>query len=85
MLGTPYIRDLIQRDQLADLREATARALEQGLQTFDQHLYRLLESGRISLSEALKFADSRTDLSLKVKLERGFAAEDNEHKVMRDF
>jgi twitching motility protein PilU len=85
MLGTPYIRDLIQRDQLGDLREATGRALEQGLQTFDQHLYRLLESGRISLSEALKFADSRTDLSLKVKLERGFSAADNEQKVMRDF
>lgn len=85
MLGTPYIRDLIQRDQLSDLREATGRALEQGLQTFDQHLYRLLEGGRISLTEALKFADSRTDLSLKVRLERGFSAEDNEHKVMRDF
>ena len=78
MLGTPYIRDLIQRDQLGDLREATGRALEQGLQTFDQHLYRLLEGGRISLSEALKFADSRTDLSLKVKLERGFGADESE-------
>ena len=85
MLGTPYIRDLIQRDELEELREAIARAAEQGLQTFDQHLFSLLEAGRISLAEALKFADSRTDLSLKVKLERGFSAEDNEHKVMRDF
>ena len=84
MLATPYIRDLIQRDQLDDLREATARALEQGLQTFDQHLYRLLEGGRISLAEALKFADSRTDLSLKVKLERGFGAGDGDIKVLRD-
>jgi len=84
MLATPYIRDLIQRDQLDDLREATARALEQGLQTFDQHLYQLLEAGRITLGEALKFADSRTDLSLKVKLERGFGAEDGELKVLRD-
>ncbi|MDA7086670.1 PilT/PilU family type 4a pilus ATPase [Pseudomonas sp. SA3-5] len=84
MLATPYIRDLIQRDQLEDLREATARALEQGLQTFDQHLYQLLEAGRITLAEALKFADSRTDLSLKVKLQRGFAAEDGELKVLRD-
>ena len=84
MLATPYIRDLIQRDQLDDLREATARALEQGLQTFDQHLYRLLEAGRISLAEALKFADSRTDLSLKVKLERGFGAGDGDIKVLRD-
>ena len=84
MLATPYIRDLIQRDQLSDLREATARALEQGLQTFDQHLYRLLEAGRISLTEALKFADSRTDLSLKVKLERGFGHDEGDIKVLRD-
>lgn len=84
MLGTPYIRDLIQRDQLSDLREATARAQEQGQQTFDQHLYVLLETGRIALAEALKFADSRTDLGLKVKLQRGFSAEDNELKVLRD-
>lgn len=84
MLGTPYIRDLIQRDELESLREATARAAEQGLQTFDQHLYALLEDGRISLSEALKFADSRTDLSLRVKLQRGFSADDAERKVLRD-
>ncbi|MEX6500487.1 PilT/PilU family type 4a pilus ATPase [Pseudomonas zhanjiangensis] len=84
MLATPYIRDLIQRDQLSDLREATARALEQGLQTFDQHLFQLLEGGRIALAEALKFADSRTDLSLKVKLERGFGHDDGDIKVLRD-
>lgn len=84
MLGTPYIRDLIQRDQLDELREATARALEQGLQTFDQHLFTLLEEGRIDLTEALKHADSRTDLSLRFKLERGFSADDAEMKVLRD-
>src|SRR5690606_5681685 len=84
MLGTPYIRDLIQRDELDQLREATARAAEQGLQTFDQHLFRLLEEKRIGLSEALKYADSRTDLSLRFKLERGFGADDAERKVLRD-
>ena len=69
---------------MEELREATARAAEQGLQTFDQHLFALLEAGRISLAEALKFADSRTDLSLKFKLERGFSADDAELKVLRD-
>ncbi|MDX5372291.1 MAG: PilT/PilU family type 4a pilus ATPase [Pseudomonadaceae bacterium] len=84
MLGTPYIRDLIQRDELEQLREATARAAEQGLQTFDQHLFTLVEGKRIGLAEALKFADSRTDLSLRFKLERGFGADDSERKVLRD-
>ncbi|HHJ4328377.1 TPA: ATPase, T2SS/T4P/T4SS family, partial [Klebsiella pneumoniae] len=84
MLGTPYIRDLILRDELDQLREAVARAAEQGLQTFDQHLFQLLEAGAVSLADALRFADSRTDLSLRFKLERGFSADDAERKVLRD-
>ena len=83
MLGTPYIRDLIQRDELEQLREATARAAEQGLQTFDQHLFALVEGKRIGLAAALKFAHSRTDLSLRFKPDRGFGADDSERKVLR--
>ncbi|WEJ70622.1 MULTISPECIES: PilT/PilU family type 4a pilus ATPase [unclassified Pseudomonas] len=71
MLGTPHIRGIIQRDELPELKGAVERALESGMQSFDQSLYRLLEEGRISVSDALKFADSRTDLALKIKLERG--------------
>ncbi|PAU60684.1 hypothetical protein BZL41_15410 [Pseudomonas sp. PIC25] len=84
MLATPYIRDLIQRDQFDDLRSAIARAGEQGLQTFDQHLYQLYENGRISLEEALRHADSRTDLTLRIKLEHGFGVNEAEKKVLRD-
>lgn len=75
MLGTPYIKDLIMRDQLDELKGAIARSQEQGLQTFDQELFRLFSAGRISLEEALKFADSRTDLTLRIKLDRGFSGE----------
>lgn len=84
MLGTSHVRDLIQRDQLDELKAAIERALERGQQTFDQHLYALFEAGRISFGDALKFADSRTDLSLKIKLERGFGADESELKVLRD-
>ena len=84
LLATAHIRDLIQRDLVDDLHEAVARAREQGLQTFDQHLFALVEGKRIGLAEALKFADSRTDLSLRFKLERGFGADDSERKVLRD-
>ncbi|MBB1518671.1 PilT/PilU family type 4a pilus ATPase [Aquipseudomonas guryensis] len=71
MLGTAHIRDLIQRGLLDDLREAIGRGREQGLQTFDQHLYELFESGRISFEEAVRNADSRTDLTLRIKLGHG--------------
>ncbi|WP_374980213.1 PilT/PilU family type 4a pilus ATPase [Pseudomonas solani] len=84
MLGTPHVRDLILRDELHELKGAIENALESGSCSFDQSLFKLVEAGRISLSEALKFADSRTDLSLKIKLERGFAPQDSERKVLRD-
>jgi len=71
MLGTSHIRGIIQRDELPELKGAVERALESGMQSFDQSLYKLLEEGRISVADALKFADSRTDLALKIKLERG--------------
>lgn len=71
VLGTPHIRGLIQRDELPELKGAVERALESGMQSFDQSLYKLLEDGRVTVADALKFADSRTDLALKIKLERG--------------
>ena len=75
MLATPYIKDLIMRDQLGDLKGAIARSQEQGLQTFDQDIFNLFTQEAISFDDALKFADSRTDLTLRIKLERGFSGD----------
>jgi twitching motility protein PilU len=76
MLATAHIRDLIQRDLLDDLREAIGRAQEQGLQTFDQHLFELYSAGKISVEEALRHADSRTDLTLRIKLGKHVSSDD---------
>ncbi|MWV10954.1 PilT/PilU family type 4a pilus ATPase [Pseudomonas sp. R-28-1W-6] len=84
LLGTAHIRDLIQRGLLDDLREAIGRGREQGLQTFDQHLYELFESGRISMEEAIRHADSRTDLTLRIKLGHGGAGEGGNLHLLRD-
>jgi twitching motility protein PilU len=72
LLRTPYIVDLIARDELHELRAAMTRSLERGLQTFDHHLHQLYTEGAISLEDALRNADSRTDMMLKIKLEKGF-------------
>ncbi|WP_185265840.1 PilT/PilU family type 4a pilus ATPase [Halopseudomonas xiamenensis] len=84
LLRTPYIVDLIARDELDEIKPAMSRSAELGLQTFDQHLYELVQTGAISLDEALKHADSRTDLTLRARLEKGFSYEENEMKVLRD-
>jgi twitching motility protein PilU len=52
-----------------EIKEVMSRSREIGMQTFDQALFDLHESGLISYEEALKNADSVNDLRLKIKLE----------------
>ena len=84
LLATAHIRDLIQRDLVDDLHEAVARAREQGLQTFDQHLFDLYEAKKISAEEAIRHANSRTDLTLKIKLGHGVAGDSGSLNLLRD-
>lgn len=80
MLATPHIRDLIKRDEMHELKDSMARAIEQGVQTFDQHLYEHFIAGRITQEQALKFADSRTDLSLRIRFEHSEAESNSQTK-----
>ena len=84
LLASAHVRDLIQRDLLDDLREAIGRATEQGMQTFDQHLLALYESGRISVEEAIRHADSRTDVTLKIRLGHGVGTLNSDLNMLRD-
>ena len=43
----------------------------QGMQTFDTALYNLYQSKKISLDEALRNADSKNNLRLRISLEEG--------------
>jgi len=68
LINTPFIRDLLRRGQVHEIKEAMDRSLEEGIQTFDQSLYRLYKEGKIELEEALNKADSRDGLALKIRL-----------------
>ena len=71
LINTPLIRDMIRRGQVHEVKEAMERSLQEGMQTFDQALYRLYKEGKIDLEEALRKADSRDGLSLKIRLSEG--------------
>jgi twitching motility protein PilU len=71
LLNTPFIRDLIRRGNIHELKEAMDRSLSEGMQTFDQSLYQLYKEGKIELEEALKKADSRDGLALKIRMSEG--------------
>lgn len=75
LINTPMIRDLIRRGEIHEIKEAMDKSLEDGMHTFDQSLYKLYKSGRISLEEALRKADSRDGLALKIRLSEGASAE----------
>ncbi len=68
LLRTAYVADLIEKGEIDQLKDAMKQGVNVGMQTFDESLYRLYVAGRISLEESLEHADSRTDLSLRVRL-----------------
>lgn len=74
LLDSPRVKDLINKAQIAELKEAMEKSSTLGMQTFDQSLYDLYKAGKITLDEGLKNADSANNLRLRVKLaeEGGF-------------
>ncbi len=66
MLNTMRISELIQRGEIAMVKESFRESTEQGMQTFDQALLKLYRDGRVSMEEALANADSRANLEAKI-------------------
>ncbi len=53
MLMSPYLRQLVAENKLAEVHTAMARGLNDGMQTFDQDLLRLCKEGKITRDMAL--------------------------------
>ncbi len=68
LINTPLVADLIRKGEVHLLKELMSKSTEQGMQTFDQALYRLYSEGEISYEAALSHADSPNDLRLMIKL-----------------
>ena len=69
MLQTPLIADLIFKGEVTQIKEIMAKSTRLGMQTFDQALFNLYEANVISYEEALRNADSKNELRLRIKLE----------------
>ncbi len=67
LLNQGQIRDQIRKGDVKDIKTAIAAAEDQGMQTFDQALYRLVRAEAISEEVALAEADSPTDLRLMLQ------------------
>ncbi len=87
MLNSPLIQDLIFKGEVVKIRDVMARSNRLGMKTFDQSLFELYESGFISYEDALRNADSKNELRLRVKLEghrQGPTIDDGSLTIMGD-
>ena len=69
MLKSPLISDLIFKGEVVQIKEIMAKSNRLGMKTFDQDLYDLYEAGKISYEDAMRNADSKNELRLRIKLE----------------
>jgi twitching motility protein PilU len=79
MLDTPRVKDLVLKGEIGLLKETMALGYQEGMQTFDQHIYDLYVSGRIDYTNALAYADSPNDLRLRIKMSGA-----RKHDAIRD-
>jgi twitching motility protein PilU len=69
LLNSPLISDLIFKGEVHEIKAIMSKSRELGMQTFDQHLFELYETGQISYEDALRNADSVNELRLMIKLQ----------------
>jgi twitching motility protein PilU len=69
LLNTPLIADLIFKGEVGQIKDIMAKSTRLGMQTFDQALFELYEQATISYEEAMRNADSKNELRLRIKLE----------------
>lgn len=69
MIATPFIADLIEKGDIDAIKEAMERSNGRACKTFDQALFEMIAEGRIGEEEALDNADSRSNLTLRLRLE----------------
>lgn len=66
MKNTPHISGLIREGSFNEIKEIMEKGETDGMQTFDDSLYKLFKAGKISKKNALAFADSASNLDWKI-------------------
>lgn len=68
MLQSPFIIDLIQKGNIAEIKDAMEKSNDVGMKTFDQALFDLFNAKKITEESAIRFADSANNVRLNISL-----------------
>jgi len=71
LINTPLISDLIKKGEVSEIKEVMSKSRESGMKTFDQAIYELYTEGLVSYDNAIAYAESKNDLRLMIKLNKG--------------
>jgi twitching motility protein PilU len=80
MMNTPYISELLRDGNFNEIKEIMEKGDTVGMQTFDQSLYDLYKDDKITIKNALAYADSSTNLEWKINF-GGEARQDTRHNL----
>lgn len=80
LINTPFVAELIQNGRIDEISSAIAQHTQSGSCSFDQSLFHLWKSGRITKEEAMTHADSRANLSVLIRLDIDPELKNQEHK-----
>ena len=67
LINTPTVKKLLVRNQLDIVAAAVETGGEDGMQTFNQHLYKLIKSGTISETEGMENATNPEQLRMNLQ------------------
>ena len=68
LMNTPMVQSLIFKGLVHDLKEQMQKGAKHGMRTFVQALFELYESGKTTIEDTLRNADSLNELKLHIKL-----------------
>jgi len=75
LMATPLVKDLIRKGEIHELKLVMRDSGHHGMITFDQCMFNMYKEGKISYDDALRYADSRNEVRLMIKLDEGGDAE----------
>lgn len=66
--ASPLLASTLQKGDIPMLKEVIRKSSQYGMKSFDQDLYELYTSGKISYDDAIHYADSPNEVRLMIKL-----------------
>ena len=67
LFNTPTVQKLLLRDQLDHLSAAIETGAEDGMQTFDQAIYQLIQAGRVTERNGMEYATNADKLRMNLQ------------------